>query len=139
MQLALSAAERAQLSPIEEKLSERALRPMSLKQLLEVWGSFVGDVETGYRMTIDDYTNDLCVRDLLQEVCHSVAPPLQRKLDAALGPLDARFKGATIPDKDRKLEQFIKVGDGWWWRRLPAKRTEELEPYLGSGRTTLRS
>jgi hypothetical protein len=48
-------------------MSDTAGRGQTVRQLLRRWASFVRQVETGYDDTIYDYTNDLSVRDLLEE------------------------------------------------------------------------
>jgi hypothetical protein len=46
----------------------------------------------------------------------------------ALTSLDSRFESATVEDTDQRLGQFyrVEIKDGWWSRRLPARRLGEL-------------
>lgn len=88
--------------------------------LLKTWQRVVAEVESGYVGTIDDYTNDLTVRDRLD------ANGLD---DIALADLDRRFRKATKADPSRRLGAYATPGSGWWWRRIPVNLAS-LSPYL---------
>lgn len=46
--------------------------PPTLESLVADWGKFVTEVEDGYDLTIYDYSNDLSIRDLLEELIQRV-------------------------------------------------------------------
>src|SRR5262249_10692110 len=68
-----------------------------LAGLIEDWDRIVGEIETGYRLGLDDYLNDLDGRELIAAALASVpkilTPALRRKLDAA----DQRARAALVP------------------------------------------
>lgn len=79
------------------------------------------EVERGYVMTIDDYTNDLAVREWLEAVRPLVTARVQSSLDERLAPVDAQFRAATaVPAK-----HMPGAGDGWYYR-LPRVLVDEL-------------
>lgn len=86
------------------------------------WASLVQEVEEGYEMTIDDYTNDLSVRRTAHEARQYLTPLILEALDERLKPLDDRFRAATY-------EAGKLPGSGqahWWETRLPRVLVGEL-------------
>ena len=106
----------------------RRRHPITVDNLFDDWMSLVGELERGYADSIDDYTNDLTSRDLLEDLIQDSQPSLRAKLEAALKPWDDRFRGATAHDDGRALSRYFKIRDGWWWRRAPTKG--QLATYL---------
>lgn len=119
MTLDLDAEERAQAAPIEAAMSQRAHFPVTLAKLVSWWDDLVRQVEVGYTSSADEYANDLSARDRLEEALRSAPPKLRSKLEAAVTPLDERFRQATHPDPHLLLSQFVVPGDGGWWARIP--------------------
>ena len=48
-----------------EAMEKAGWLPTTLNSQMEAWAELVSEVQTGYGMTIDDYTNDLSVRKWL--------------------------------------------------------------------------
>ncbi len=118
-------------APRQELLREPALNAdqPDVSRLLRLWEMFVGEVEGGYSATIDDYTNDLTVRDLLEQ---ALAEGVAADEAARVAALDDRLREATRPDETGRLAEVYAVGDEWWWHRLP--RTGSLAASVGPGR-----
>lgn len=131
MKIRLSAGERAAVAPLEARLSERARFSITLDGLLSDWEAFVKQVEEGYPSGVDEYTNDLSARDLLEEILLSISGPPKRRLARLIRPLDDRFKAATCPDDGRLLSRFLDLPDRWWWSRIPGKLAGELASSIG--------
>ena len=102
-------------------LERRGWRKATLNERVAAWEALVEEVEQGYDMTVDDYTNDLAVRAWLEQARPLVTARVQSSLDARLPPLDARFRSATVPAA-RKMPG---AGDGWFYR-LPRVLLGEL-------------
>jgi hypothetical protein len=119
---------------ILEEFRERAqwASAPTLDGLIARWSTFVQEVESGYSLTIYDYTNDLATRDLLEDILGRVCEQESGEVASLLAPWDERFKFATA-----SLDGSLPGADafhGWWWRRLPRKVTGELEVDLkGAG------
>lgn len=129
IQLQLSPNENDALAEILASLSERAKRPLSLDTLLDKWSHFVIQVEQGYEDSIYEYTNDLSVRDLLDETLSKVPPSLHEKLVQEIQIWDKRFQEATrevrkplLSSGTRKLLP--------WWSRIPKNLRGELKEDL---------
>lgn len=126
----LTTDEQDAIAALEARFSERAHYPITVEKLLSSWQRFVTEVEQGYDDSIDDYTNDLSTRDLLDDVLRAVPQDLSRTLLATIEPLDRRFQQATRADDQHLIETFIRPGEGWWWSRLPVKLAGSLSKTL---------
>lgn len=126
MSLNLTAEEQAGLAPLEAQFSEQARRPISLHWLIAAWENLVEELEGGYAdETIDDYTNDLTTRDLIETARTSAPDSLKTKLDSVVAPLDERFRRSTIADDSGVIRQHFTPGSGWWWSRIPPSLAEQ--------------
>jgi hypothetical protein len=122
--LDLSREEQEELARLLAEMAARTGRQDSLNALLGSWSAFVTTVERGYEDSIYEYTNDLSVRDRLEDIAAEAGPSLHAKLQGALGEDDRRFAAAT-QDADRALGEFADGGRSWW-RRVPRRRVGEL-------------
>jgi hypothetical protein len=125
--LDLSHEELETMNRFNERFPKRP-RPVTVDTLFNDWMSLVTGVEDGYAGSVDDYTNDLTSRDLLEDLIRDSQPSLRAKLERALKPWDERFRRATTPDDAKVLSRFFNIKDRWWWHRTPT--TGELAAYL---------
>jgi hypothetical protein len=125
----LSRDEARVLDAILTSLSERAKYPLSLKYLLHKWEDFIAKVEKGYDGSIYEYTNDLSLRDVLEEILLKVPQSLHDKLLEGVHPWDDRFYGATR-QVSRSLAPGVTKGVPPWWFRIPNKLGQEMESDL---------
>lgn len=126
--LGLSANELEALDEVCERLSGRSKFRNTLTRLLMRWTEFVERTEAGYTDSFFDYTNDLTVRDLLDEVARAAPPVTRALLLDALLPWDERFERATQPVAKPLLDSSVERGDRW--RRVPRRLVEELNEDL---------
>jgi hypothetical protein len=96
-------------------------RKATLNERVADWESLVSEVEEGYGMTVDDYTNDLAVRQWLTLALPMLTPRLQTSLVDRLEPLDERFMRATVIP----ARHMPGAGDAWHYR-LPRVLNGEL-------------
>ena len=76
---------------------------------------------------IDEYINDLDIRDALEDVRAALPAASQAGFGALLEQLDQRFKEVTVDDGGDALHDQVshpaasgmRSLDGWWWRRRP--------------------
>ena len=106
-------------------------RQITAETLFGDWSSLVARLESGYAGGVDDYANDLRGRDLLEELVSGSPASLRMKLEAALNPLDERFRAATVADSGEALSRYVNLSEGWWWRRAPLQG--QLATYLKDG------
>jgi hypothetical protein len=122
------------IAAIEADYSERAHRPITLEGLAGDWLAFADEVAAGYWGTIDDFTNDLTGRDLLERAVTRLSAADRAWLEGLTLPGDLRYQEVTTLDADDRLSGFFSHGDHWWWRRIPLV-LGELEADLGGERS----
>jgi len=105
----------------QQALVDRGWRQGTLNEHVDGWASLVGVVEAGYTMTVDDYTNDLAVRQWLELAEPMLTERVRDSLQSRLAPLDERFRRATVVPS-RPLPGCV----AGWWCRLPRTLVKEL-------------
>lgn len=128
-ELSFSAEDIDLLKPVLSAMSNRRKGTVTLEYLLSRWAEFVAAVENTYKFSIYDYTNDIAVRDLLEEILGVSPELLRRKILVKIKGLDDRFVTATSPVTHPLL------GGGsrnWWWYRIPKEPGAELSGDLAS-------
>lgn len=113
------------LDSITRDFSKRAKHAhlQSFEEFMGKLYKFLGRVENGYEMTIDDYTNDLGRRDLAEELIAKVPSNLKKKISESLKVWDERYDKATNPTE----KSILKENGSWWWYRLPKILIDELK------------
>ncbi|HLJ69390.1 MAG TPA: hypothetical protein VKX16_18705 [Chloroflexota bacterium] len=109
-----------------------------LGYLLENWGSFVREVETGYDDGIHEYLNDLSVRQILERVLRALPSDSRDDLVALLRPFGEAFIAATVsidrhlgtgvvnPDNPPSPQDRPDLAVEWFYTRIPRNPSEEL-------------
>lgn len=126
----LDPSERADLDNIGRQMrSEGWADHVTVLGLLEDWESLSKSVDR-YKLTIDDYTNDLCSRDGLEVALRRVAPSLRAKLQRSVDEADQEFAARTDDDAGAAVGRYYRIdaSSGWWWKRRPLAGT--LADYL---------
>ena len=110
--------------PVRAYLAARGCAPSVIESgltgLVENWESVVGAVETGYALGLDDYLNDLDVRQLLEEVW-GLAFVAERELwGQRLQRADEQMKALVRPGKTCLWGAEVAEEEGWtaidnWW------------------------
>ena len=115
-------------SCLDEIASDWGVSPApSLEDLVSKWRAFVVSVETGFAMTIYDYTHLLSVRDDLEAVLKTVGKgTIAEHLRSALRPLDDRFRLATVKSDRSSVLRASGEESGHWWHRIPRRLQGEL-------------
>ena len=118
--LAPTVADEEEIANITAKLKsqERAADHVTLPCLLSDWANCAADVNNP-SWTVDDYTNDLCGRDLLDVAENLASDGLRSRLRTLLAEADREFLEGTVEDKEARLSNYFRVGTGWWWNRVP--------------------
>jgi hypothetical protein len=106
------------LEPILDLISRRSGRKRTLEDLSSRWSRFVTKVEQGYKLTIDDYTNELTTRDFYQVLLDNCAPNIHDKLLVWINSWDERFIHTT-EKVEKPLLPALHGEKGWWWFRIP--------------------
>lgn len=106
------------LDLITEELTRRSGYPISksFEELMKQLYHLLTEVEEGYTMTIDDYTNELTRRDLAEKLLNEISRDLKRKVSKLLEVWDKRFGEATDVINEPLFDH-----PQWWWYRIPKK------------------
>jgi DNA-binding transcriptional regulator YbjK len=88
----------------------------------DAWRAVVEAIESGYRLTVDDLTNDLSVRDWAKEARPLLTAAVQAWMDESLAPLDERFERVTR----RAGRRLPGATSAWWGERVPRNLVGEL-------------
>jgi AcrR family transcriptional regulator len=97
-------------------------RHAELEHYLRHWVELITEIEEGgYKLNLDDYSNDIFVRETIEDVIECAPETLRQKLIESLRPWDERFRAATFV-----TEKFKSPFEGEWWYRLPKKAKGEL-------------
>lgn len=93
----------------------------SLDREVRSWNRLAAEVNT-YEATVDDYTNDLCSRDYLEEFASRASDDLRANILERIAGADEMYAGATVEDTEGLLGEYYRIDlkDGWWWRRRPS-------------------
>jgi hypothetical protein len=86
----------ASIDRAEEAVQAGWKRRFSLSEVIDMWSTFVTVVDRAYRLTIDDYTNDLSIRRWPEQAREHLTTQAERWMDARLRPLDEAFCAAPI-------------------------------------------
>lgn len=117
----LDETELRELERVESEVSARYAGPNAFAERAREWGDFVKSVEAGYGFSVYDYTNDLCIRDILQEILDQLSFELRAKLLVGVAHIDKRFLATSEPAL-RPLTASSKPGE--WWCRVPRIRKD---------------
>jgi hypothetical protein len=100
-------------------------RVFTPNEMTDSWAGLIDQVEEGYRLCVDEYTNDLACRDWLARAWPLFTERVRAARQPELTALDARFRTVTVDDGGAALSHYYRVEreDGWWW----------LGPYVRSG------
>lgn len=134
MKFVFSAEDWRRIERFLTQLENRVGFRRSLEDLIRQWSDFVSEVEAGYEnLYIEDYENDLCIRDILQKLIESLSPFGANALERLLKPIDNRFVRATMPVKRPLLPRISEETRGFWWYRVPKNPGEDLLRDLQQG------
>jgi hypothetical protein len=90
------------------------------ERLLIKWESIVTNIESGYHLSIDDYTNDISNRETIEELINN----LTNNQKNILRIIDERFINSTQVVNEPLLGKFPKTK--FWWYRIPIQVVGEM-------------
>jgi hypothetical protein len=113
---------------VDRYLAERGVaehvRARGLRGMVDDWARLAASAER-YDLTLDDWINDLDLRDIIAGALPVASPSEQRGVRATLARADERFRAATV-ECTRPLagagesETSPDLQGAWWYRRAPA-------------------
>lgn len=92
---------------------------VTVNNLLECWQDIASTFDIEGRM-VEEYANDLTARDALEVVLDECKGPLRDKLERYIDDADRKFLQTTRQDTRDVMRLSIQIGEGWWWKRIPA-------------------
>ena len=121
--------------PVHTYLESRGCAPMVVRRglvgLLDQWNGIVAAVERGRDGSLDEWLNDMDLRDILAGALAAAAPRERRDSALVLDDADERFHAKTVPCPCLWGEEIAENNRWrpewqWWYFRRPA----ELGPAL---------
>lgn len=109
------------IEAIERRWSEGAMMPLTLAGEAAKWNTFAADVRDGYQLVIDNYTNSLSIRGMIERALSMLDDRDREWLCGLVEPGDAAYLEATMPDPEHLLLRVYRHDDEWWWNRVPIK------------------
>ena len=126
--------------PVREFLEARGapehIVEAGLDGLIERWESAVEDVEETYPLGLDDYLDDMDVRELIEGAMDAAPPEVRRKAHKRLEKADARMQKLLVPagrclwGSDMAEEQDWTPQRNWWYFMQPSDPGPELKEDL---------
>lgn len=122
----LSTKEVEILDAIVARFSKRAKHATTwdFNIFITEWINFIKEVEKGYTLTIDDYTNDVSKRDLIDELSQQISKDLKNKVNQLIEFWDISFQNTT---NDLIKPLSSRENAKWWWYKIPKKLVGELK------------
>ena len=108
-----------------------------LPGLVDRYEAIVKSVEEGYAFGLDDYLNDMDLRDTLFAVMAVILPDERAAVEGRVDALDARLRAVTVASPclwgdDVEEDDGLDPGREWWYYVRPAKLTEDFANELSA-------
>lgn len=112
---------------LEKRGCAAHLREGGLAGLVDRWEAIVEQVRSGYPLGLEDYLNDLDLRDILQGAMSVAGGAGAHRLRQRTAAADSRFMEATVECPPLPGAAQRHAGDSAWWaRRRPRHPGEDL-------------
>ena len=117
------------------------LRNKRLSDIIAQWDGIARSA-TRYDLTLDDWLNDVDLRDIIAGALEVASEREQRDVRDALGRADEVFKGATTETKQSMWGYAVAKGDKhdrlrqWWYFRRPVHPGKTMRADLVAARIT---
>lgn len=114
--------------PVTEYLAERGVAPRvveaGLGGLADRWEAIVDALESDYDLTLDDWLNDMDLRDILAGALEVAPDAARTAVSAQVAEADRRFLAGTLPTAAPLWGEEIAAEEGhdparqpWFFRR----------------------
>src|SRR5262245_40732492 len=124
------------LDPVRDFLEEKGCGPhlieAGLPGLVASWERLVQSVEAGYRLGLDDYLNDLDVRQLIEEALEVASDQQRDELDDRIQRADEAMRSLVLPvdaclwGPEIAEEEGWTAKRNWWYFSRPINANSEL-------------
>lgn len=107
--------------------------------LVEDWERIAGEMADGYTLGLDDYLNDLDVRQLIEEALEHAGDSGRRSIAARLAAADAQVRAVVKPVEECLWGGRVAASEGWsaevnwWYFSLPRRPGRRLRDDLNPG------
>ena len=105
----------------------------TLSSLLDTWEAFASSLAGGYDFGLDDYLNDLDVRQLIEQALLSAREPVDERLRKRLETADELVLAATerthtcLWGSHNAAERGWQSDQNWWYFAMPRERSAEFD------------
>lgn len=125
--------------PVRSMLAARGCPPDlvegGLPGLQRAWSGIVEQIANGYELTLDDYLNDMDLRDLLAAAQDIASPEELEMVREEIARSDAEHVALTVPSPclwgpDIAEEDGLDPEREWWYYRRPIEMGDQLREDL---------
>jgi hypothetical protein len=127
--------------PVRSMLQARGCPPDvvdgGLIGLQRSWSAVVESIANGYELTLDDYLNDMDLRDLLAAAQDIASPDELETVREEIARADAEHFALTVPcsclwGDDIAEEDGLDPEREWWYYRRPIEMGDQLRDDLST-------
>jgi len=117
---------------LQETGSAQEVIEQGLEGLVEGWEKLVHSIENGYALGLDDYLNDLDVRQLLEEALLVATAEQHDEVEERINLADQKMKSLVTPTTVCLWGDEIAQEEGWtdeknwWYFSRPIKANKNL-------------
>jgi hypothetical protein len=115
-------------------------RVADLRELIDQWAEFTGDLDKGYTFDLDNWLNDVDVRELILEALPMFSREEMGEHALKLDQADAAFRASTrdfkkcVWGKGTARKERWTAEKNWWYFRTPLSSNAQLEDELATVR-----
>jgi hypothetical protein len=129
--------------PTQDFLKRRGVRPDlatgGLAGLIDRWAEVVGQLRAGYSLTLDDYLNDMDVRQLIEETLPHASVRAHKQATVRLFTLDEEAQSVLVLTPRCLWGPKVEAAKGWtpeqnwWYYAVPRNPGPQLKADLAKG------
>lgn len=131
MSIDFNAKDREIINAIELRWTKGSMFPINFNIIIKNWQNLVNECKDGYNDVVEEFTNDLSSRDIIQQILEEISDDGKNIILKFIEPLDKIFIDNTVKvDKPLMTYEWIKDNKQFWYFRVPKRiKRDELSAF----------
>lgn len=119
------------IKAVEKKWSIGSGYQITLDKQIVAWINLTNECKDGYNDVVEEYTNDLSSRDVIQEILDNISESARSELLKIIEPIDKIFIDHTVKvEKPMMAYEWIVPEKHFWYFRVPKRiKRDELSAF----------